>query len=77
MLWLKSWYSALCSQINCFLCDDLYLSASDTGFAAAEVKQKVCSYFKYNLLFIWFEAIVSISHSSLLSPMTSTASVKM
>lgn len=55
----------------------IYTYLFDTGFAAADVKQKVCSYFKYSLLSKWFEAIGSMSHSSLLSLVTSTASVKM
>lgn len=60
-----------------FLCELLYTCLLDMGFDAAEVKQKECSYFKYNLLSTWFEAIVSISRSSLLSPVPSTVSVEM
>lgn len=55
----------------------VYTYLLDTGFAAAAMKQKVCSYFKYNLLSKWCEAIVSMNHSALLSLVTSTACVKM
>lgn len=54
----------------------IYTYLLNTGCATAELKQKMCSYFKYNLFSKWFEAIVNIIHSSLLAPVTSTASVR-